>query len=178
MRASSDQRSEIRNQRSEAAQAGFTHCCGFAVNRMSYPVGAGLKCPPADRKQKLEIRRQMRYGQGFSKVTASQKQFVCSRRGGSLCPPAGKLDFVIGYGERQKLRFHNRHKIFSFRTLLGRAQKSSGFRHPFVRYADISPNRGITRPYNYRFYFFCAAAALCKIYLHHGKATAKDGRNG
>ena len=29
----------------------------------------------------------------------------------------------------------------------GRAQKSSGFRHPFVRYADISPNRGITRPY-------------------------------
>ena len=36
-------------------------------------VGAGLKCPPADRKQKLEIRRQMRYGQGFSKVTASHE---------------------------------------------------------------------------------------------------------
>ena len=30
----------------------------------------------------------------------------------------------------------------------GRAWKSSGFRHPFVRYADISPNRGITRPYS------------------------------
>ena len=60
-------------------------------------VGAGLKCPPADRKQKLEIRRQMRYGQGFSKVTASQKQFVCSRRGGSLCPPeqsAERKDFM------------------------------------------------------------------------------------
>ena len=34
------------------------------------------------------------------------------------------------------------------RLSCGRAQKSSGFRNPFVCFADISPNRGITRPYD------------------------------
>ena len=33
------------------------------------------------------------------------------------------------------------------------------------RAADISPNRGITRPYDCKVYLFSSAAALCKICL-------------
>ena len=54
-------------------------------------------------------------------------------------------------------------KIYKIRLSCGRAQKSSGFRHPFVRYVDISPDRGITRPYNWKFYLFSSAAAARKF---------------
>ena len=41
------QMSEIRNQRSEAVQAGFTQSRDCAINRISYPVGAGLRARPS-----------------------------------------------------------------------------------------------------------------------------------
>ena len=72
-------------------------------------------------------------------------------------PPARKSDFVVCCSEIQNYGFIKDASFFVPHSVRAGAE---------------------TRPYNYRFYFFCAAAALCKIYLRHGKATAKDGRNG
>ena len=75
--------SEIRSQRSEAVQAGFTRCNGFAVNRISYPVGAGLRSDI--RSQKSDIRCGTSWFHALQRLR--RKPNVLSRRGGSLRPP-------------------------------------------------------------------------------------------
>ena len=79
--------------------------------------GALLRC------QTLEVRNQMRYRWVLRKAAAAKEIKVYNRRGGSPCPPARKLDFVIGHVEYQNYSFHNRRKLFYSRTLLGRAQR-------------------------------------------------------
>ena len=45
--------------------------------------------------------------------------------------------------------FHVRRRFMQNPTVLGRAWIFSENRHPFVCFADISPVRGITRPYEF-----------------------------
>ena len=127
---------------------------------MSYAVGAGLRSDI--RSQKSDIRCGTSWFHALQRLRS--KPNILSRRGGSLRPPARKRDSVIGYGEYQNHNFHNRHKLFSFRTLLGQAWKSSGFRNPFFASADISLNKGVTRPYDRKHPLFSAATAMRKTY--------------
>ena len=79
-------------------------------------------------------------------ATKSKEKSVQSCRGGSLRPPVRELNFAFGFGDKQNYGFHNRHKLFSFRTLLGRALK--------------------TRPYDRKHPLFSAATAMRKTYPH------------
>ena len=51
---------------------------------------------------------------------------------GLKCPPAGKSDFVICYGVKQNYGFSYRHKLFYYRTLLGRAQRPAPTTTEFI----------------------------------------------
>ena len=51
---------------------------------------------------------------------------------GLKCPPAGKSDFVICYGVKQNYSFSYRHKLFYYRTLLGRAQRPAPTTTEFI----------------------------------------------
>ncbi len=82
-------------------------------------VGAGLRSDI--RSQKSDIRCGTSWFHALQRLRS--KPNILSRRGGSLRPPARKLVFAIGHGEYQNRNFHNRHKLFSSRTLLGRAQR-------------------------------------------------------
>ena len=88
-------------------------------------VGAGLKRPPA--VQTSEVRNQISDAvqAGFTRCNGFAVNRISYPVGAGLKrPPARKLVFAIGHGEYQNRNFHNRHKLFSSRTLLGRALKT------------------------------------------------------
>ena len=71
--------SDVRNQKSDAVQAGFMQSCGCSEKIKSVVVGAGLKCPPEQSAERKDFMSVMKPELLSFAVTNYKIQLSCGR---------------------------------------------------------------------------------------------------
>ena len=83
--------SDVRNQKSDAVQAGFMQSCGCSEKIKSVVVGAGLKCPPEQSAERKDFMSVMKPELLSFAVTNYKIQLSCGRAQRPAPTAANKL---------------------------------------------------------------------------------------